>query len=252
MIDNREEYKSMFEVEQKLWWYQILHERIFFQIKKQFGKVTDLNILDAACGTGGLLSFLKQNGFQRLSGFDYSQHAIAFSKERGLDVSFGDLKNIDDFRQTEFYDVICCSDALYFLDDREIITALEIFKKRLLPNGIILINIHAHKAFAGTHDIAVGSTRRFVLTDFEGYAKDAGLMISYHTYWPFFLSMPIWAVRKWQRYQMRSGRINTAELHSDVSYPGDMMNRILKMITALEEKFLPSAPFGSSLFMVLK
>ena len=251
MIDNREEYKSMFEVEQKLWWYQILHERVLYQMTKQFGTKKEISILDAACGTGGLLSFLKQHGFSNLTGFDYSQYAIEFSKERNLDVSFGDLKNVDNFRKVKRYDVICCNDAFYFLDDQQIINALKNFKERLNPNGIILINIHAHEAFAGTHDVAVGSSRRFILSDFTDYAKMAGLTISYNTYWPFFLSMPIWVVRKWQRYQMRSGKINTAELHSDVSYPGDFINGILKTITTMEGVFLPSAPFGSSLFMVL-
>ena len=212
----------------------------------------EISILDAACGTGGLLSYLKQNGYQNLTGFDYSQYAIEFSKERNLDVSFGDLKNVHDFRKANRYDMICCNDALYFLDDQQIINALQVFKKRLNPNGIILINIHAHEAFAGTHDVAVGSSRRFVLKDFKNYAQAAGLAISYNTYWPFFLSMPIWAVRKWQRYQMRSGNINTAELHSDVSYPGDFINGVLKTVTTMEGTFLSSAPFGSSLFMVLK
>jgi hypothetical protein len=141
---------------------------------------------------------------------------------------------------------------LYFLTDEEIIKALLIFKKRLKPNGLILINIHAHEAFSGTHDVAVGSSRRFVLNDFKSYAKAANLQVEYTTYWPFFLSLPIWAVRKWQRYQMHSGKINGAELHSDVSYPGDFINGILKTITEMEGVFLPMAPFGSSLFLVLK
>jgi len=252
MIDNRQEYQSMYDVERQLWWYQILHERVLYQIKKQFNTNKEISILDAACGTGGLLSFLKENGYQHLTGFDYSQHAIEFSKERELDVSFGDLKDIDAFRNTATFDVISCNDALYFLSDQEIIRALQLFKKRLNPNGLIIINIHAHEAFSGTHDVAVGSSRRFVLDDFVRYAKEANLKIDYSTYWPFFLSLPIWVVRKWQRYQMRTGKINKAELHSDVSYPGDFVNGILKTVTTMEGVFLPAAPFGSSLFMILK
>ena len=252
MIENRAEYQSMYEVEQKLWWYQILHERVLNQIRKNFKKNKQISILDAACGTGGLLSFLQENDYQHVTGFDYSQYAIEFSKERNLDVSFGDLKNVAAFRKEEAYDVICCNDALYFLSDEEIVNALTIFKKRLKSNGIILINIHAHEAFSGTHDVAVGSSRRFVLDDFKGYTKTAGLQIDYNTYWPFFLSLPIWAVRKWQRYQLRSGKANRAELHSDVSYPGDFVNGVLKTITGMEAAFLPAAPFGSSLFLVLR
>jgi 2-polyprenyl-3-methyl-5-hydroxy-6-metoxy-1,4-benzoquinol methylase len=252
MIDNRAEYQSMYEVEQKLWWYQILHERVLFQIEKHFKKDQNIAVLDAACGTGGLLSFLESKGYSSLSGFDYSQYAIAFSKERDLDVGFGDLKNVDAYRTEETYDVICCNDALYFLSDHEIIGALQSFKKRLNANGIMLVNIHAHEAFSGTHDVAVGSSRRFILDDFVRYAKAADLKITAHTYWPFLLSLPIWLVRKWQRYQMRSGKVNTASLHSDVKYPGDFINGTLKTITNMEGVFLPTAPFGSSLFLVLK
>lgn len=252
MINNRAEYQRMFEVEQKLWWYQILHEKVLYQIKKHFKKNKDISILDVACGTGGLLSFFQTNGYQHCIGFDYSEHAIEFSKERNLDVSFGDLKNVDSFKNGETFDVISCNDALYFLSDEEIINALKSFKKRLNADGLILINIHAHEAFSGTHDVAVGSSRRFVLKDFAGYAKAANLKIDNHTYWPFFLSLPIWLVRKWQRYQMQSGKIKNDDLHSDVSYPGDFINGILKTITDMESIFLPTAPFGSSLFLVLK
>lgn len=252
MIDNRQEYQSMFDVEQKLWWYQILHGKVLYQIKKHFKNDKQIRILDAACGTGGLLSFLRDHGYQSLTGFDYSVHAIDFSRERNLDVSFGDLKNVGVFRDEETFDVICCNDALYFLSDEEIVDAMRVFKKKLRPNGLLIINIHAFEAFSGTHDVAVGSSRRFVRADFVRYAQAAGLHIIDNTYWPFFLSLPIWMVRKWQRYQMRSGKLDTAELKSDVTYPGDFINGMLKTVTDMEGVFLPNAPFGSSLFLVLK
>lgn len=252
MIDNRQEYQSMFDVEQKLWWYQILHGKVLYQIKKHFKNDKQIRILDAACGTGGLLSFLRDHGYQSLTGFDYSVHAIDFSRERNLDVSFGDLKNVGVFRGEETFDVICCNDALYFLSDEEIVDAMRVFKKKLRPNGLLIINIHAFEAFSGTHDVAVGSSRRFVRADFVRYAQAAGLHIIDNTYWPFFLSLPIWLVRKWQRYQMRSGKLDTAELKSDVTYPGDFINGMLKTVTDMEGVFLPNALFGSSLFLVLK
>ena len=253
MIDNRSEYQRMFEVEQKLWWYQTLHGKVLKQITYHFKSFNpQLRILDAACGTGGLLAFLKQKGYLNTTGFDYSQHAIDFSLERNLNVSFGDLKNVEAFRPDERFDVICCNDAMYFLDDPEIVRALKAFKKKLNPGGIILINIHAFEAFSGTHDIAVGSSRRFVFKDFFAYTQASGLKIQYKTYWPFALSLPIWLVRRWQRYQIRKGNMNHAGPDSDVSYPGDFINGILKATMRIEETIFNSAPFGSSLFMVLK
>lgn len=253
MIDNRQEYARMYEVERSLWWYQILHGRIYHKIQKHFGKqALDIKILDAACGTGGLLSFLREKGFTRLSGFDYSPHAIDFSKSRDLEVGFGDLKKVNEYRPKEYYDVIICNDALYFLTDNEIINALSEFKKRLNPNGLLLINIHAFDAFAGTHDIAVGSSRRFTLTDFKSYTQAGGLSITYSTYWPFILSFPILAVRQWQRLQLKRGSSSANEVVSDVEYPGDIINSVLAFITSSEQALFPRTPFGSSLFLVVK
>ncbi|MCF2490319.1 bifunctional 2-polyprenyl-6-hydroxyphenol methylase/3-demethylubiquinol 3-O-methyltransferase UbiG [Dyadobacter sp. CY347] len=252
MIDNRLEYQRMYEVERSLWWYQVLHGKVLDRIKKHFGAENyNLKILDAACGTGGLLSFLRDAGYADLTGFDYSQHAIDFSQERNLNVGFGDLKKVEAFQPSEKFDIISCNDALYFLSDEEIIQALTAFKNKLNKNGLIIINIHAFEAFSGTHDLAVGSFRRFKLDQFMHYAKAAGLNIQHNTYWPFALSLPILAVRQWQNYQIRRHKIDTEHLDSDVKFPGEIVNSILKGITKTEQFLIPKAPFGSSLFMVL-
>lgn len=243
----------MFEVERQLWWYQILHRKVLSQITSHFRThYSDLKILDAACGTGGLLSFLEEKGFQNLTGFDYSQHAINFSLERNLDVRFGDLRKVEDFLPDQHFDIICCNDALYFLTDEEIVRALKAFKSRLLPGGMLLINIHAFEVFSGTHDLAVGSSRRFTLKDFKHYSECAELKIQHNTYWPFVLSLPILMVRQWQKIQIKMSNGNGHNPDSDVSYPGDLLNGIFKTLTALEEKMIPTAPFGSSLFLVLQ
>lgn len=253
MIDNRAEYERMYQVERSLWWYQILHDRVLHQLRQHFGPTSlNLKILDAACGTGGLLSFLREKGYSDLSGFDYSPHAIDFSRERGLDVGFGDLKKVDEFRPQQRYDVMVCNDALYFLTDEEIEKTLSVFRERLTENGLLLINIHAFNAFAGTHDVAVGSTRRFTLADFKRYAQTSALRLHYHTYWPFLLSLPILAVRQWQRFQLRRGAVVAQKVESDVRYPGDLINGTLRSVTRAEQTLLHHAPFGSSLFLVLQ
>lgn len=252
MIDNRLEYQRMFEVEQSLWWYQILHGKVLSKIKAHWKlPASQVRILDAACGTGGLMSYLRERGFTKVTGFDYSQHAIDFSLSRGLDVEFGDLRHVDRFKPEERFDVICCNDALYFLSDAEIVVALKAFRMKLNPGGILIINIHAFEAFSGTHDLAVGSSRRFELKDFETYSQDAGLQVKYHTYWPFALSLPILLVRQWQKFRIRNNKINLEQNSSDVSYPGDVINGICRTLVKLEEKAFPTAPFGSSLFLVL-
>lgn len=253
MIDNRLEYSKMFEVESRLWWYKILHGKVLTQLQKHFGTHNkDIQILDAACGTGGLLQYLTDQGYKNNTGFDYSEHAVDFSKERNLNVFKGDLRKVDAFQPGQKFDAICCNDALYFLTEAEIVHTLTVFKNRLNAGGLITINIHAFEAFSGTHDIAVGSSKRFTYSDFQKYSQQAGLQNIYHSYWPFMVSLPIWLVRVIQRYKIKTGRIDVKTVDSDVSYPGDLINGILYTTMKIEEKLLPKAPFGSSLFMSFK
>ncbi|WP_373512884.1 class I SAM-dependent methyltransferase [Persicitalea sp.] len=252
MVNNRAEYERMHDLERNLWWYRSLHDKILHQISRHFGKTRDLAILDAGCGTGGMLAVLRENGYDDLAGFDFSQDAIELSVERGLDVSFGDLRQVEEFRPEGRYDVIICNDALYILNDEEMVRALAAFRQRLKPNGLILVNVHAFDAFAGTHDVVMNSPRRYRKKMFEQYTHRVGLKLSYATYWPFFLALPIWLVRRWQRHQLKTGKIDLDALESDVQYPGDSVNRILRFLTDTEHRIIRRAPVGSSLFMVMK
>ncbi len=249
MVNNRAEYERMHDLERNLWWYRSLHDKILHQISHHFGSRRDLAILDAGCGTGGMLSVLRENGYNHLVGFDFSHDAIELSVERRLDVSFGDLREVEKFRPEGRYDVVMCNDALYILDDEEMVRALAAFKHRLKPGGIVLVNVHAFDAFAGTHDVVMHSPRRYRRAMFEQYARHAGLKLSYATYWPFFLALPIWMVRSWQRHQLKQGKIDLETLESDVQHPGNLVNGILRFLTNTEHKIMRRAPVGSSLFM---
>ena len=41
---SHEEYKMMFEVEEKLWWYQTLHQRVLEGIVENFGQNKEIQI----------------------------------------------------------------------------------------------------------------------------------------------------------------------------------------------------------------
>ncbi|GAA4431119.1 class I SAM-dependent methyltransferase [Ravibacter arvi] len=253
MIHNEAEYLRMYELERRLWWYSILHKKVLNSINRNFaGPVTGLKILDAACGTGGLLMFLKEQGFQNLTGFDYSAHAVNFSRKRGLDVGTGDLRKVSEFKSGDKFDLICCNDALYFLTEAEITGCLRAFSERLTPNGLVLVNLNAFGAFSGSHDVAVGSNKRFTVAEFRKITAPSGLKMTYYTYWPFLLSLPIWLVRSWQRFRMNTGANGTEIPVSDVRYPGDLPNKICYLVTKSEELLPAPLPFGSSLFMALR
>jgi 2-polyprenyl-3-methyl-5-hydroxy-6-metoxy-1,4-benzoquinol methylase len=72
----------MFELESQHWWYKILHLQCLHQIQDHFISKS-INIVDAGCGTGGLINYLNQNGYKNISGIDVSTKAIECCKLRG-------------------------------------------------------------------------------------------------------------------------------------------------------------------------
>ena len=82
MINSPVEYEKMALVEQKLWWYSILHEKVVSTLKSFKINNQDL-IIDLGCGTGGLMQRLIAAGYQT-KGIDISATAISFCKKKVL------------------------------------------------------------------------------------------------------------------------------------------------------------------------
>ncbi len=244
-----EEFKMMYQAEEKLWWYRILHGKILVEIQLKFASKNDISILDIGCGTGGLLSFLLQHNYTNLQGIDYSEHSIHFSKLRNLDVQKLNIEKLQTAFPTQKFDVIICNDVFYCLDKIQVITALHNIETLLNPNGIFLSNNNAFNIFYGTHDIAVGGKWRFTHKDFQEFTAKTSLKIQYYTYWTWVLSPLILVVRILQQIQLKLSLINTENLVSDVSIPPVWLNQMFYKIVKLEEKILRKGFFGSSLFL---
>ncbi|MFN8346664.1 MAG: class I SAM-dependent methyltransferase [Spirosomataceae bacterium] len=251
MIGNTIEYEKMYAAERELWWYKILHRKVLRAVRRHFPGQT-ISILDAGCGTGGLLSFLKTNNYHHTVGLDGSEDAVAFCRERQLDVTLCRFESLETFRPENRYDVIICNDVFYCLEEEHIPRAMRYFREHLKPNGLLITNNNAFDAFYGTHDVAVGGKRRFVLKDLEKMAKSADFQVIYATYWSFFLSPLILAVRRWQAFKLRRGWEKKENIVSDVALPSPPVNQALFYLVKTEEHLLPKSPFGSSLFTLMR
>lgn len=253
MLINSEEYRAMFEVEENLWWYKILHEKVISEINSFSKGNKKIKILDAGCGTGGLLLKLQNSGYQNIQGFDFNDDAVAFSKSRGLNVQKLDITNFQGVFGKESFDVIVSDDVLYQFDDDVIEKTISSIVEILKPNGIFITNNNAFEIFRGTHDIAVGSKKRFVLKDFRTYlfkTKDASILK--HYYWSLFLSPLILVVRLIQKLQLKLNLVDLENIKSDVEMPSEFMNNLFFNICKFERKILKKSLFGSSLFLVIK
>jgi SAM-dependent methyltransferase len=247
MIDDTE-YHVMAEVETNHWWYRTLRHAIYKKITEAFGADKHISILDAGCGTGGTMLSLKNREYVDISGFDISAVAVDICKRRQLNVFQEDIrKALVRFDESGF-DVIVCTDILYFLTLDEVEKVLMRFSLLLKPDGILLINVPALKAFRGIHDVAVGITYRYSKKTIESLFSSTDMLIREMYYWPFLLSKPILFARMYQRLKLALNKETAVE--SDLKLYSNTVNTALFWLNRLESAIFGKRRFiGSSLFI---
>ncbi|MEI8203010.1 MAG: class I SAM-dependent methyltransferase [Bacteroidota bacterium] len=240
----------MAQVEEELWWYKSLHSLVQKAISKHFTEKT-IKIVDAGCGTGGLMKFLqKKYHYNNLQGIDISPDAIEICRSAQLNVVLDDIKNISAHFQPASIDVIISNDTFYFLSEPERSSIIAEFYNLLQPKGLVIINLPALKAFRGIHDISVGINYRFSRKDIPRLVDISQFNILKATYWPFFLSPIIWFTRCFQRIKLKLNK-NT-KIISDINLPPTRINELLFKLIQAENALLNHKPFGSSLFLILQ
>jgi SAM-dependent methyltransferase len=250
MINNFNEYKLMYQVENQHWWYKVLHEKVLTAIQSKYNQNKEIKILDAGCGTGGLLDFLSKNGYKNIQGFDFSMDAVNFCKQRNLKVQQIDILDFETYFDDFEFDVIINNDVYCQFENFEITDILKNFEKKLHSNGVLISNNNAFEVFYGTHDIIVGSKKRFKKIDFQMFTQNLDLKIEYANYWSLFLSPLILTVRLLHRLKLKLGLVDLKNLKSDIALPSNFVNRFLYKIVKIEEKILKNNLFGSSIFLI--
>jgi len=236
--------------ERTLWWYRCLHQLTLRQIRK-YATSTNPIILDAGCGTGGLVVFLQNNGYSNIEAFDYSPYAVAYiNKTFGLQTKVLSILDLNSAATDHpVFDVIVSNDVLSVLQPGQDAEAIDKMLAMLRPGGILIINLAALRAFYGTHDVALDVEKRYSKKEMLRLVGDKAI-IRKMLYWPFFLSPVIFCIRWFQRMQLRFNK--NKQFVSDVKTPPAVLNTLFYGLTTLENKLLPSKPWGSSLLTVLE
>ena len=248
MIGNDSEYTKMFEVESQHWWYKILHLQCLHQIQDHFIS-KNIDIVDAGCGTGGLINYLNQNGYKNISGIDISPKAIEFCKLRGLDVHKRNILDIDKIYKPNSLDVILCNDVIYFLKIRQQVALLDKFHLLLKRNGVLIMNLPSLKIFKGSHDVAVGINDRFTKSSIKSLVNQTNFLMNNIRYWPFVISPIIFVIRFAQSIKLRLTK--QSDITSDLSPPIRFINTILFNLIKVELEVSKNYPWGSSSLVTL-
>jgi len=240
------EYRTMFAAEDQHWWYHALR----FWLEKMLTRYVSpgARILDAGCGTGATLAFLRTRGYEAI-GIELAAKALRLAAERPAVRGrlCGASVDLLPVASTSF-DAAVCLDVLYLLsDEQEAITLAEL-RRVLKPGGILIVHLPAFEWLRGEHDQAVATQRRYTATSLRRLLTAAGfevLRLEYR-YWLFLPA--VWVVRRLWRYGQREKAMAT----SDLTLSFGFANSLLTLAAEAEDwigQWTPR-PWGSSVCAV--
>ncbi|MCW5850841.1 MAG: class I SAM-dependent methyltransferase [Anaerolineae bacterium] len=244
---NLDEYARMYAAEDKHWWYVGMRETTLGLLNghlqprgSTLPKVSEPSggyeetrrprILDAGCGTGGLLARLSEEGWA--VGVDLSATALGWAQRRTLpNLGLASVESLP-FRDGVF-DLVTCIDVLYHLQVHEDMTALREFRRVLRPGGYLLVKVPAFEALRGQHDKTVHTHHRYRLSEMCAKLQASGFRVERATYANTLL-LPAAATKRF----LENVFPLAAEGTSDVQMPPAWLNTILTHILLLEARLV--------------
>jgi ubiquinone/menaquinone biosynthesis C-methylase UbiE len=241
-----EENDIMRSVEDHYWWYQALRPHVAAAIEPA---VPGFALLDAGCGTGGMLKVVRQKfPDANLTGVDHSTHALELTAARrtGAKLIPASVQELP-FPENSF-DFVLSLDVLVSigLDDS---LAVHEAHRVLRPGGRLILNVAALELLKGAHDAAVDADRRYSRRQLQALLEGAHFNVERLSYWNATLTPPI-ALIRW----LSRRRPSADKPRSDFRPLPRFLNSTLKRIAALELSASGhiSLPFGTSLFAVAR
>lgn len=239
--------KIFFEVETNHWWW-IGRKKIVIKLLNKYLNYNKNIILDAGCGTGAGILYLKN--FGTVYGIDLSPIAVKFCKQRGIKkIRTGDVSKLP--YKNNFFDLVCLMDVIEHVskDSLVIKEAYRILK----PGGLLLTTIPALPFINSNHDYAQGHFRRYSKSHIEKILSERKFKNIKISYFNFFLSPIIILIRISSKHIRIFSKL--ADYDSKLNYEiykKNIINQFLIKIISIESKIIEyfNLPFGISLITI--
>jgi SAM-dependent methyltransferase len=179
----RAEYERMHAVEDRMWWYRGLRRLVAQELAHVLERCTAAGpVLDAGCGTGGMLARLGPSIAGRPTiGLEYDSLAAAMaSNKSGRPVASGSVNEMPLGAGTlagyVSLDVLCHGGV-----DPE--RAVKEARRCLKPGAIALFNLPAYGWLLSAHDRRVHNVRRFTRGQAGALLAGHGFKVLKASYW---------------------------------------------------------------------
>jgi ubiquinone/menaquinone biosynthesis C-methylase UbiE len=229
------EYALMDAAEQTLWWYQALHTRLVAALAGTAGRV-----LDAGCGTGGLLAALCRRRPDLMAiGIEWAGAAARRAADKsGAAIVRGSVNALP-FADASFDAAVSADVLCHAAVDPD--RALAELRRVLRPGGLLVLNMPAYAWLLSAHDRRVHNARRQSAGQTARMLAAAGFARVRVRYWNTLLLPLVVARRKF---------LARGHAASDVAAVPPWLNATLHGMTELERRLPFPLPAGSSVLAV--
>jgi SAM-dependent methyltransferase len=232
------EYELMSQAEDRMWWYRAVHDRMLLLLRRA-APPGGARLLDAGCGTGGLLRLLPN-----AVGLDLAPVAAAFARAKsGAPVAVGSVAALP--FPTASFDAVFSVDVLYHRAVDERATLAEALRC-LKPGGALMLNLPAYEWLKSPHDAAVHGARRYTARRVRALLREAGFQPVRVGYWNTLL-FPLMVVRR--------KLFPPDDAASDVMVYPAPMETAFRAVTRIEHWLLAAGlnlPFGGSVIALAR
>lgn len=224
-----------------MWWYRALHERAARALARRPGPPGP--VLDAGCGTGGMMRHLRAGHAGDILGIEYDHEAALRARAKShAGVAQGDVNALP-FSDGAFAALL----SLDVLCHRAVApgAALAEYLRVLRPGGTLIINMPAYGWMASAHDARVHNARRSTARGLAEELRQAGFARIEARYWNTLL-FPLMVL---QRKVLARGQDHA----SDVGQFPAWLDALLYRATALELAIARTGlrfPMGGSVLAV--
>lgn len=235
------QYEVMFQQEEHHWWYLGMRRLTQALLDEWYAGPRPAEILDAGCGTGGMMAWLGQYG--RVSGVDIADEALDLARSRALTRLVRGSVDALPFRSAQF-DLVTSFDVLYHLRVSDDLAALAELHRVLRPGGLLLIRVPALNWLRGRHDVAVHTRHRYGKIELRSKLENAEFTVRHLTFANSLL-FPLAPVKRLLEQRDRDGL-------SDLWRPPRAINAVLTGTLGAEAALIRrgSLPVGLSLVAV--
>lgn len=222
-----------------MWWYRAAHGRVLSSLADAFAP--EGPILDAGCGTGGLLRRLAETYPRRTCyGIDLAAKALRHARRRNeFPLIAGSIDRLP-FAPSSLAAIVTIDVLCH--DSVDQAAAVAEATRCLMPGGVFIVNLPAYDWLKSAHDRQVWTSRRYVRREVAGLLRDGGLILRRLTHWNAALFLPLVAWRKLWRPEQSDVR----------AYPW-LLDRAFRLLLAAEHGYIRAGfdlPFGSSILAV--